>query len=85
MKPTHALAAALLLITGTAFAETRCEKDAKYIQEVIAANPKLPEAQLKEAKSQLSKGEQFCREKKWAQARDAFAAARDALGSAVRY
>lgn len=85
MKLTYAFAAVFLLVTGTAFAETRCEKQSKIIDEALATKPKLTDAEMKEVKSLRSKAEQLCREKKFAEARDAFAQAKVLLGPAVQY
>ena len=56
MKRTFALATALLFATGTALA-MHCPKDMKAIDEALAKNPKLSEAQMKEVKAQRAKGE----------------------------
>ena len=58
MKRTLGLAVALLFATGTAFA-MHCPKDMKAIDEALAKNPKLTEAQLKDVKAQRAKGEEL--------------------------
>ena len=58
MKRTLGLAAALMFAATTAFA-MHCPKDMKAIDEALAKNPKLSEAQMKEVKSQRAKGEEL--------------------------
>ena len=58
MKRMFALATALLFATGTALA-MHCPKDMKAIDEALAKNPKLSEAQMKEVKAQRAKGEEL--------------------------
>jgi hypothetical protein len=58
MKRLLTLATALLFASGTALA-MHCPKDMKAIDEALAKNPKLSEAQLKEVKSQRAKGEEL--------------------------
>jgi hypothetical protein len=58
MKRTLSLATALLFASGTALA-MHCPKDMKAIDEALAKNPKLSEAQLKEVKAQRAKGEEL--------------------------
>ena len=56
MKRPLALATALLFASTTALA-FHCPKDMKAIDEALAKNPKLTEAQMKEVKSLRAKGE----------------------------
>lgn len=56
MKLRVALLAALMLVSGAAFA-SRCPGDMKKIDEALAKNPKLTEAQMTEVKKQRSEGE----------------------------
>jgi hypothetical protein len=58
MKRLLTLATALLFASGTALA-MHCPKDMKAIDEALAKNPKLSEAQLKEVKAQRAKGEEL--------------------------
>ena len=58
MKRSLALAVAALFATGTAFAG-HCPKDMKMIDDALAKNPKLSEAQMKEVKAQRAKGEEM--------------------------
>ena len=58
MKRTFALATALLFATGTALA-FHCPKDMKAIDDAMAKNPKLTEAQAKEVKAHRAKGEEL--------------------------
>ena len=57
MKRTT-LAAILAFSTSAAFA-FHCPADMKKIDEAMAKNPKLTEAQLKEVKAQRAKGEEL--------------------------
>jgi len=56
MKRMFALAAALLFASSTALA-FHCPKDMKAIDDALAKNPKLTEAQMKEVKSLRASGE----------------------------
>jgi hypothetical protein len=58
MKRMFALATALLFASSTALA-FHCPKDMKAIDEALAKNPKLTEAQMKEVKAQRAKGEEL--------------------------
>ena len=58
MKRMFALATALLFATGTALA-FHCPKDMKAIDDAMAKNPKLTEAQAKEVKAARAKGEEL--------------------------
>jgi hypothetical protein len=52
------LATALLFASGTALA-FHCPKDMKAIDDALAKNPKLTEAQMKEVKASRAKGEEL--------------------------
>ena len=56
MKRMFALAAALLFASSTALA-FHCPKDMKAIDEALAKNPKLTEAQMKDVKKLRAEGE----------------------------
>jgi uncharacterized protein len=56
MKRISALAAALLFASGTAFA-FHCPKDMKAIDDAMAKNPKLSEADAKAVKKYREDGE----------------------------
>ena len=56
MKRLFALATALLFASGTALA-FHCPKDMKAIDDALAKNPKLTEAQIKEVKTLRANGE----------------------------
>jgi len=56
MKRTLTLAAALLFASSAAFA-FHCPKDMKQIDEALAKNPQLSEAQMKEVKALRASGE----------------------------
>ena len=58
MKRLFALATALLFASSTALA-FHCPKDMKAIDDALAKNPKLSEAQMKEVKAHRAKGEEF--------------------------
>jgi hypothetical protein len=58
MKRMIALATALLFATGTALA-MHCPKDMKAIDDAMAKNPKLTQAQSKQVKDSRAKGEEF--------------------------
>ena len=57
MKRILAIAAAAMFSTS-AFA-MHCPQDMKKIDEALAKNPKLSEAQMKEVKAQRAKGEEL--------------------------
>ena len=57
MKRMFALATALVFASGTALA-FHCPKDMKAIDEALAKNPKLTEAQMKEVKALRASGEE---------------------------
>ena len=58
MKRSLTLAVVALFAAGTAYA-THCPKDMKMIDDALAKNPKLSEAQMKEVKAQRAKGEEM--------------------------
>ena len=57
MKRMMALGVALLFAAGSALA-MHCPKDMKAIDDALAKNPKLTEAQMKEVKELRAKGEE---------------------------
>ena len=58
MKRMLALASALMFAAGTAMA-FHCPKDMKQIDDALAKNPKITEAQMKEVKELRAKGEEL--------------------------
>ena len=56
MKLRISLLAAALLVSGAALA-SHCPQDMKKIDEALAKNPKLTEAQMTEVKKQRADGE----------------------------
>ena len=58
MKRSLALGVSLLFAAGTAMA-FHCPKEMKKIDDALAKNPKLTEAQMKEVKAERAKGEEF--------------------------
>lgn len=56
MKSKFALGAAAMLLSGAALA-MHCPADMKKIDEALAKNPKLTEAQMAEVKKQRAEGE----------------------------
>lgn len=58
MKRVSLFAAAVLFASGSALA-FHCPKDMKAIDDAMAKNPKLTEAQMKEVKAHRAKGEEF--------------------------
>jgi len=79
MKRTLALGVSLLFAAGTAMA-FHCPKDMKQIDEALAKNPKLTEAQMKEVKEQRAKGEEAHKAGKHQEAVDELAKAKKTLG-----
>jgi hypothetical protein len=79
MKRTFALATALLFATGTAMA-MHCPKDMKAIDEALAKNPKLSEAQMKDVKAQRAKGEELHKAGKHQESADELGKAMKTLG-----
>ena len=79
MKRSLALAVAVLFASGTAFA-FHCPKDMKQIDDALAKNPKLTEAQMKEVKAQRAKGEELHKAGKHQESVDELAKAKKTLG-----
>ena len=79
MKRTFALATALLFVSGTALA-FHCPKDMKAIDEALAKNPKLTEAQMKDVKAQRAKGEELHKAGKHQESVDELGKAMKTLG-----
>ena len=79
MKRMLALGVSLLFAAGTAMA-FHCPKDMKAIDDALAKNPKLTEAQMKEVKDQRAKGEEFHKAGKHQEAVDVLAKAMATLG-----
>ena len=79
MKRTLALGVSLLFAAGTAMA-FHCPKDMKQIDEAMAKNPKLTEAQMKEVKAQRAKGEELHKAGKHQESVDELAKAKKTLG-----
>ena len=69
MKRTFALATALLFASGTALA-AHCPKDMKAIDDALAKNPKLSDAQMKEVKDLRAKGEKEHKDGKHAESQE---------------
>jgi uncharacterized protein YneF (UPF0154 family) len=79
MKRALALGVSLLFAAGTAMA-FHCPKDMKAIDEALAKNPKLTEAQMKEVKAQRAKGEELHKAGKHQESVDELAKAMKTLG-----
>jgi len=79
MKRMFALGVALLFAAGTAMA-FHCPKDMKQIDDALAKNPKLTEAQMKEVKELRAKGEASHKAGKHQEAVDDLAKAKKILG-----
>jgi uncharacterized protein YneF (UPF0154 family) len=79
MKRTLALGVSLLFAAGTAMA-FHCPKDMKAIDEALAKNPKLTEAQMKEVKAQRAKGEELHKAGKHQESVDELGKAMKTLG-----
>jgi len=79
MKRTLALGVSLLFAAGTAMA-FHCPKDMKEIDDALAKNPKLTEAQMKEVKDLRAKGEVAHKAGKHQEAVDDLAKAKKILG-----
>ena len=79
MKRSLALAVAVLFASGTAFA-FHCPKDMKQIDDALAKNPKLSEAQMKDVKAQRAKGEELHKAGKHQESIDELAKAKKTLG-----
>ena len=78
MKRMLAIAAAALFATTTAFA-FHCPKDMKEIDDALAKNPKLSEAQMKDVKAQRAKGEELHKAGKHQESLDELAKAKKTL------
>ena len=79
MKRMIALGTALLFAAGTAMA-MHCPKDMKQIDEALAKNPTLSEAQMKDVKAQRAKGEELHKAGKHQESVDELAKAKKTLG-----
>ena len=79
MKRMLALGVSLLFAAGTAMA-FHCPKDMKQIDDALAKNPKLTEAQMKEVKDLRAKGEAEHKAGKHQEAVDDLAKAKKILG-----
>ena len=79
MKRALALGVSLLFAAGTAMA-FHCPKDMKAIDEALAKNPKLTEAQMKEVKAQRAKGEELHKAGKHQESVDELGKAMKTLG-----
>ena len=79
MKRMLALGASLLFAAGTAMA-FHCPKDMKEIDDALAKNPKLTDAQMKEVKDLRAKGEAAHKAGKHQEAVDDLAKAKKILG-----
>jgi hypothetical protein len=79
MKRSFALAAALLFTAGTALA-FHCPKDMKEIDDALAKNPKLTDAQMKEVKQLRADGEADHKAGKHQESIDKLAKAKAILG-----
>jgi hypothetical protein len=78
MKRSLTLAVAALFAAGTAYA-SHCPKDMKLIDDALAKNPKLSEAQMKDVKAQRAKGEEMHKAGKHADAETALHSAMKTL------
>lgn len=79
MKRSLALAVAMLFASGTALA-FHCPADMKAIDEALAKNPKLSEADMKEVKKLRADGEAMHKAGKHQEAVDSLAKAMGKLG-----
>jgi hypothetical protein len=79
MKRALALGVSLLFAASTALA-FHCPKDMKAIDDALAKNPKLTEAQMKEVKDLRAKGEEAHKAGKHQEAVDNLAKAKKILG-----
>ena len=79
MKRMLALGVSLLFAAGTAMA-FHCPKYMMAIDDALAKNPKLTEAQMKEVKAQRAKGEEYHKAGKHQEAVDELAKAMKTLG-----
>ena len=74
-----ALATLMAFACASAFA-FHCPKDMKAIDDALAKNPKLTEAQMKEVKEQRAKGEELHKAGKHQESVDELAKAMKTLG-----
>ena len=79
MKRTFALAVAMVFASGTAFA-MHCPLEMKVIDEALAKNPKLTEAQMKDVKKFRADGEAHHKAGKHAESLDSLTKAQKILG-----
>ncbi len=79
MKRTMALGVSLLFAAGTAMA-FHCPKDMKQIDDALAKNPKLTDAQMKDVKDLRAKGEAEHKAGKHQEAVDDLGKAKTILG-----
>jgi hypothetical protein len=79
MKLSSMVAAAALLVSGTAFA-MHCPADMKKIDEALAKNPKLSAEQLAEVKKQRAEGETLHKAGKHQESVDTLGKAMKTLG-----
>ncbi|HUP98695.1 MAG TPA: hypothetical protein VM073_12165 [Usitatibacter sp.] len=79
MKRMLSLAVALLFAAGTASA-MHCPKDMKAIDDALAKNPKLSEAQMKDVKKYRADGESLHKAGKHQESVDTLAKAKGILG-----
>ena len=79
MKIRIALFAAALAFAGSAFA-FHCPQEMKKIDEALAKNPKLTEAQMAEVKKDRAEGEALHKAGKHQESLDALAKAEKTLG-----
>ena len=79
MKRLFALAAAALFASGTALAG-HCPAEMKSIDEALAKNPKLSEAQMKDVKKHRAEGEALHKAGKHAESVAELAKAQKILG-----
>jgi len=79
MKRMMALGVSLLFAAGTAMA-FHCPKDMKQIDDALAKNPKLTDAQMKEVKDLRAKGEAAHKSGKHQEAVDDLGKAKTMLG-----
>ena len=79
MKVRTALFAAALLFAGSAFA-FHCPQDMKKIDDALAKNPKLTEAQMADVKKYRAEGEALHKAGKHQESLDTLAKAEKILG-----
>jgi len=79
MKSKIALAAVAALFSGAVLAN-HCPMDMKKIDEALAKNPKLTEAQMTEVKKQRAEGEAFHKAGKHKESEEVLAKAMKTLG-----